>query len=412
MSAAIARRRKQLVARKATGEDDAVATRLQTLLGSDELDQEATAYEALQLAQSQVRKRVKSSDYNGACALAYQASLSILKKGRVSVASQLLQLLANTLRETHTPVTTEWMDQITELHQAHEIAMAAAQENNDGGGKLTMTGPEQTRLERLEKEFLRRTVQWSSELGTVRFGDTRLQELLGHQCWKLSTMVEADETNSTQDEDEDDDEEESTSSSLALQSDAVSHMALAEQPLVIVKWLKTLPAPTKEELAMNHTCPPAKRDTLLTRSLLLLCAVENLRDAHILLHGYIQQVEERDMDELTKSYMAKDDGKTPSHVVFGSMLLKVCQKDTRTGPLFSWMLRSFKKELEGGFHQPQVIQSYTTKIGKVYFNIQPPPSMMSTIENMMGMMGGGGGGGGGMNPAMMQQMMGAMQGGM
>jgi len=412
MSAAIARRRKQLVARKATGEDDAVATRLQTLLGSDELDQEATAYEALQLAQSQVRKRVKSSDYNGACALAYQASLSILKKGRVSVASQLLQLLANTLRETHTPVTTEWMDQITELHQAHEIAMAAAQENNNDGGKLTMTGPEQTRLERLEKEFLRRTVQWSSELGTVRFGDTRLQELLGHQCWKISTMVEADETNSTQDEDEDDDEEESTSSSLALQSDAVSHMALAEQPLVIVKWLKTLPAPTKEELAMNHACPPANRDTLLTRSLLLLCAVENLRDAHILLQGYIQQVEERDMDELTKSYMAKDDGKSPSHVVFGSMLLKVCQKDTRTGPLFSWMLRSFKKELDGGFHQPQVIQSYTTKIGKVYFNIQPPPSMMSTIENMMGMMGGGGGGGGGMNPAMMQQMMGAMQGGM
>jgi hypothetical protein len=110
--------------------------------------------------------------------------------------------------------------------------------------------------------------------------------------------------------------------------------------------------------------------------------------------------------------MTKDDGKAPSHVVFGSMLLKILEKDVRTGPLYTWLLKSFRRELDL-MPKSQVISSYTTKIGKVYFNIQPPPSMMSMMESMMGMMGGGGmaGGAGGMNPAMMQAMMQGMQGG-
>ena len=69
-------------------------------------------------------------------------------------------------------------------------------------------------------------------------------------------------------------------------------------------------------------------------------------------------------------------------------------------------------------HEPQVIKKYTTKIGMVYFAIQPPPSMMAMMENMMsgGGMGGMGGMGGGMppggiNPQMMQMAMQAMQGG-
>ena len=89
------------------------------------------------------------------------------------------------------------------------------------------------------------------------------------------------------------------------------------------------------------------------------------------------------------------------------MLIRVCEKDPRTGPLFSWLLRSFKRELDG-FYKVQIIQSYTSKIGKIYFNIQPPPSMMNMLENMMGSMGGGGGMPG-VNPAMMQAMMQNMQ---
>jgi hypothetical protein len=164
-----------------------------------------------------------------------------------------------------------------------------------------------------------------------------------------------------------------------------------------------LPAPTTEQTKAGHFCLPADRDALLTRSVLCLVAIENMRDASTLVRGYLEQVQEGDAKELTKSYTSKDDGKAPSHVIFCSMLLRICEKDPRTGPLFSWLLRSFKRELDGLYKVP-IIQSYTTKIGKIYFNIQPPPSMVHMLENMMGMMGGSGGAGG-INPAMMQAMM-------
>ena len=59
-------------------------------------------------------------------------------------------------------------------------------------------------------------------------------------------------------------------------------------------------------------------------------------------------------------------------------------------------------------HDPEAVRAYTMKIGRVYFDIQPPPSMMSMMENMMSGMGGGGGMPGGMNPAAMMQAMQAM----
>jgi len=135
-----------------------------------------------------------------------------------------------------------------------------------------------------------------------------------------------------------------------------------------------------------------------------MIAVENLRDASTLLDAYLATVEVRDVEKLKKSYMSKTDGRAPSHAIFLSMLLSTCQKDAKTGPLYKWMLKSFQGEL-GRMHKPDVLKAYTAKIGRVYFNIMPPPSMMSTLENMMSGMGGMGGGAGGMNPAMMQAMM-------
>jgi hypothetical protein len=369
MSAAAARRRKQLLARQ-KDQEDAVGARLATLL--KEADDEATAYEALQLAQSQVRKHVHSGDFSGATDLAYTSSLAILKKGRVSVASQLLQILVDVLRETQAEPTDTWIDRIVELNQAHQSAIGDA------------TGLEINRLQRLQRDFLRRSVSWSADFGTIRFGALRLHDLLGQQCWLLSVL---DHTGDSDMED-----------ISNLQCDAVAHMALAEKPNQILEWLKTLPKPTSPQIKKGHTCPPGDCDALLTRSLLVFCTVENLRDANVLLRAYIDTVEERNIEDLCASYVNKEDGLAPSHVIFGSMLLRICEKDKRTGPLFQWLQRSFQRELDL-MYKPQIIQTYTTKIGKVYFEIQPPASMMSMMENMMGMMGGGG-----MNPAMMQMM--------
>jgi hypothetical protein len=398
MSAAAARRRKQLAGRK---EPDTVGGQLNKLLeckdAPDASMSEETAYEALQLAQSLVRKNVVAGELKTACDLSYTSALTILQKGRVSVASQLLTLLVEVLSETQTKDTPEWLERLAALQEAHAAAMEKIQTMN------LMTGPEASRLNRLQREWLRQCVQWSSDIGNIKYGANKLHELLGQQCWKLSLMP-LQATSNTDEED-----------AMDFSSDAVIHMSLAEKPDTIVEWLKTLPAPTEQETKLGHTRAPALRDALLTRSLLCMCAVENLRDANTLLRAFLEKVEDRDSTELKKSYTNKDDGKAPSHAIFGCMLVSICEKDTRTGPLFSWLLRSFKKELDL-LHKPEVILSYTTKIGKIYYNMQPPPSMLNMMENMMSMMGGGGGGGGGggpagMNPAMMQAAM-AQMGGM
>lgn len=379
MSAAAARRRKQLAARKAAEGLDTVTQQLNKLLSEEDLD-EPTAYEALQLAQSQVRKKVHGQDFEGACDLAYQSSLSLLKKKRVSVASQLLTLLVEVLRETHTDETEAWIARIDELNTEHANAMA-----DEGAGQETL------RLLRLQRDWIRSCMGWSSELGTVRFGNNKIHEMYAQQCWKLSEL-----------------ETEDLEEKMDMRCEAVQHMMLAEKPEVIISWLKTLPAPTEEETKMGHTCPPALRDALFSRSVMLACAMENLRDATTLVKLYMKEVEERKMEDLKASYTKKDDGLAPSHIIFASMLVRICEKDMRTGPLFSWLMRSFKRELDR-MYKPGVIHGFTTKIGKIYFNIQPPPSMLNMMENMMGMMGGGMGGAPAINPAMMQAAMAQMQ---
>lgn len=257
MSAAACRRRKQLLARQkqqqeasAAGSDclDPVSAQLQKLLDSPEdLAEEAIAYEALQLAQSLVRKKVHACKFSEAVELACTASLTILQQGRVSVASQLTAVLAGVLRETHTPETPCLLESLKALHAAQEKAME---------GK---TGPEAVRLNRLERDWLRKCVQWSAELGPTRFGNLGLQKLLAQQSWKLSQQLVAEEVTS---EDEEDDEV------MELKADAVTHMALAEDPLAIVEMLKELPKPTAAQTKSCHPCPPADRDALLTRAVL------------------------------------------------------------------------------------------------------------------------------------------------
>ena len=90
MSAAAARRRKQKALKAASRGAEPVSSRLSALLDGDSVD-ESTVYEALQLAQSQVRRYVKLSQYENATEAAYSVSLKLLENhGRVSVASQLM----------------------------------------------------------------------------------------------------------------------------------------------------------------------------------------------------------------------------------------------------------------------------------------------------------------------------------
>ncbi len=421
MSAAAARRRKQLAAKAAAAGEDPITTKLNSLLASDDDDDtpldESTAYEALQLAQSQVRKSVIAGKYSLATeTYAYDATVKLLQKGKASVASQLMSLLVQVLNETHTPCNDAWVKRIQHLSELNGKAIKGIQ--SEGNNEV-----EYTRLMKLHAKFLKSAVGWSNSLGIIRFGSLQLHKLLADQLWEMSeSQAEADAdadaentATSNSEEDGDEDEEEKVEeedplaedySAVGLQSEAVTHYALAEDVDAILAKLASLPGPTDEETAQNHPCPPCTRESLLTRSILLLLSIENIRDAHTLLTSYLSTIESRDIGELKKSYMSKTDGKAPSHPIFLSMLLQICRKNVKTGPLFSWAIKGFSAELSK-MYKPDVLKMYTNNIGKVYFNILPPPSMMSTIENMMNMMNGAGGlgGPGGINPAMMQAMM-------
>ncbi|KAL3800888.1 hypothetical protein ACHAW5_002039 [Stephanodiscus triporus] len=458
MSAAAARRKKQLakraVAAAPTSDDDVVVhgsspppdgvvvvvdpvrLRLDALLRDPDLTDESVAYEALQLAQSSVRRCVKVGKYDDASRIAHETCVALLDVGgRVAVSSQLLSVLVGVLNETHAPCTPAWISRFVDLDGAYRRALDA---------DANMGPDERGRLQRLHMRFLGKVLRWSNDLGTTRHGDVGVHQLLADHCWNMSLdeavvgtekerMERAAATaaaaavvdrDNDDDDDDEDEEEEGDSLDIGLRNEAVTHYALAGNVDAILSRLKSLPGPTPEELTSGHVCPPAQRDALLTRSVLTLLAIENMRGAAELVRAYLTEIEYpipgRSNDELRNGYLDKNDGIAPCHAMFCSMLIRICEKDVKTAPLFTWLIRNFGAEL-GTMHDSRAARAYTTKIGRVYFDIQPPPSMMSMMENMMSTMGGGGGGGvgrgpgggmpGGMNPAMMMQAMQAMQGG-
>ena len=131
----------------------------------------------------------------------------------------------------------------------------------------------------------------------------------------------------------------------------MTHYALAGDVGTITRRLASLPRPTPEELAYGHG-PPSQHDGLLTRSVLALLAVEDLRSAAILVRSYLSEIENvpgptgggRSNDELKAGYLDKTNGVAPSHAIFCSMLMRICEKDTKTAPLFTWLVRNFGQE--------------------------------------------------------------------
>lgn len=382
MSAAVERRRKQIAKKKTLFiSTDPITSRLNELLSSEKRIDESTAYEALQLAQSQVRRHVKMGKYELATiTFAYDTSMKLLKQhSRVSVASQLLSLLVHVLKETHTICDLVWIKRLTDLNFVYVSTL-------HGISQSEIKMQERARLMRVQLKFLLSSLSWSDLLGTVNYGAYGIHELVGIHYWRLSE-IERDMTNQSKSK-KLADEEKNDLKIIGLQCEAVTHLALAEKPSIIYKFIKDLPKPRKMEMCAGHTCPPALRDELLTRSILMFLSIENVRDANILLRKCLFDIDATTIENMKKSYLSKVDKKAPSHLVFNSMLISLCLKDKKTGPLYTWLLRSFSVSELSHMYKPDILNAYTTRIGQSFFNIQPPPDMLSTLENMMTMMSG------------------------
>jgi len=156
---------------------------MNTLLSPDTISEE-TAYEALQLAQSQVRKSVKSGDYTKASVTyGYDVCMQLLDKHlKASVGSQLLHQLAQVLAETHSVCDEAWIERIQNLDAAYLKAVPNAESK-----------AEQKRLYRLHSKFLKSVIAWSEVLGTVTYGALELHVLAANHAWFLSENGADDE---------------------------------------------------------------------------------------------------------------------------------------------------------------------------------------------------------------------------
>jgi len=121
----------------------------------------------------------------------------------------------------------------------------------------------------------------------------------------------------------------------------------------------------------------------------MFLALENARDASACLRAFLE-ADRRDTKKLTAAFLTSKS--SPNYVTFCCSLVRICETDN--SGWFNWITSGSqcgRKLVE----QNKGLQPYLTKIGKVYFGVQPPPSMLSMMENMMGMMGGMGGMGAG-----------------
>ena len=130
------------------------------------------------------------------------------------------------------------------------------------------------------------------------------------------------------------------------------------------------------EVSENAHKSSLTRDVCLMSATIQFLLLRNMRDLTALLERFEKLFSSQDGRE---SHLSR-------YVGFSFWLVKICQRGGEsTAKLFQWLCGSFR-------HETQFDKAWgaeVPKIGKTYFNIQPPPNMMDMLSSMLG--GGGGG---------------------
>uniref|UniRef100_A0A7S1BUX6 Uncharacterized protein n=1 Tax=Corethron hystrix TaxID=216773 RepID=A0A7S1BUX6_9STRA len=201
--------------------------------------------------------------------------------------------------------------------------------------------------------FLRDAVRYTDLLGSVRHGDPRVHAALSRAAFDGGRWQEG-----------------------------VTHGVYAEEPQEVARRLQK-DVGLREEGEGPAGDRPA--DVALTVAVTMFLALENMRDATQCVRTYLEE-DDRPTNKLTSSFLTSKSN--TNYVTFCTSLISICETENKQW--FHWLTggsQCGKKLMD----QNKGLVPYITKIGKVYFNVQPPPTMMSMMENMMGMMGGMGG---------------------
>ena len=181
-------------------------------------------------------------------------------------------------------------------------------------------------------DFLKAAIKWSDSLGEILLGSFELHKALAEVLWSAKQY-----------------------------SRSVLHFSLAECPTELVAKLCTV----------NDDY---ERDALLCLAGCNFMACENMRDASKMFIRY----------RLNYGKGAKYDGVKPTRpATFICWLIEICKRGSPSGSsvkLFNWVLHQFD-DLQ---QKERTLTPLLQKIGRVYFDMKPPPNMMNMLESMLG----------------------------
>ena len=265
-------------------------------------------YQALQLFKTQHARAKKKGDIAQAVELAYRGANVMLEKGEVNAGSELARDFVELVKS---------QPDFDYDKVVQEIIII-------DGHFAKLEGSEASRE---QKRFLKVAVDFTTERGPWPTGEPEL-----HRIIALAALKDSD---------------------LLL---AMKHMLHSHHPdeivKIITKWAKS--------------GPENERDLYLTRTVLQLLCLENLRDANAVNKGFREEFPDLDTP-LTR---------------FVGFLLRTLERDAY--PLFMTLRQKYAPSLARGNTPQSSFDAYLDKIAQVYYNVAPPKSgMASMMESLM-----------------------------
>ena len=268
-------------------------------------------YGALQMFKTQHARAKKKGEFADALELARGGAALMLEKGQLMEGADLARDYVE-LSKSSPPKSDQdydaWVENVLVLDKLF--------------GKLEQN--EETGRER--KRFMKMAVDFTSAEGPWSHGDPKLHQNLALTCVAESDLMGASK-----------------------------HMLLSQKPedaaKLIASWAKR--------------GPEGEQDLHLTRFVLQLLVLENLRDANVFYTSFRAQFPKLD---------------TPL-VHFCGYLLRVLERNAF--PLFQQLRQKYDSALSRGNGMPTSFNAYLDKIAQVFYGVEPPKTGMGGMMDLM-----------------------------
>jgi len=280
--------------------------------------EEGDSYGALQTCKTLHARACKKREFLEAADLVRASALALLRQADLTGAEELALLLVDTLEKGAIK---------TSANDAKEVVLAVA-----GAFDSDTLKDRPQDAAKSQARFLKAAISWSTltHHGTFEKGDPQLHRLAASAKVKMGDLA-----------------------------GAATHYLHAHEPKEFASFL----------FQWSSKGYHGERDMFIARAVLQLLALENMKDANILLATFIAlgKMQNKPVPE------------TPL-LHFTEFLLKTVERDAF--PLFRMICEKYQKSIQ----RDPSFQMYLDRISQIYFGVQPQKrGMQAMMENMLGM---------------------------